>query len=110
MPYYTGSLPEARKLGSNDLMYWRLMRRAVARRCGRFDFGRSKIDTGPYAFKKNWGFTPEPIIHEYYLKPGHDMPNVNPTNPKYAPLIALWRRLPLPLANLIGPRIVRLIP
>ena len=58
MPYYTGSLPEARTLGANDLMYWQVMRRAAERGCKCFDFGRSKVGTGPYHFKRNWGFEP----------------------------------------------------
>lgn len=103
MPYYTGAAPEARRLGAADLMYFRVMRRAAARGCGIFDFGRSKLDTGPYAFKKNWGFEPRPIIHEFLLKDGVAMPDVNPNNPKYQRKIEAWKRLPLPLANLLGP-------
>lgn len=107
MPYYTGSLPAARTLGSNDLMYWQVMRRAAERGCKFFDFGRSKIGTGPYHFKRNWGFEPRPITHQYYLRDGHELPRVNPTNPKYRALVALWRRLPLSVANALGPVIVR---
>lgn len=68
LPYYTGASPEARRLGAADLMYWRLMRHAVGRGATRFDFGRSKEGTGPYAFKKNWGFTPTPLTHVYQLR------------------------------------------
>lgn len=107
MPYYTGSHPSARGLGANDLMYWRLMRRAQARGYKVFDFGRSKVGTGPFAFKKNWGFTPVPAIHEFYLRQGGPLPEINPMNPKYRIFIAVWKRLPLPLANLLGPAIVR---
>jgi FemAB-related protein (PEP-CTERM system-associated) len=107
MPYYTGSQPEARVLGASDLMYWQVMRRAVERDCKFFDFGRSKIGTGPYHFKRNWGFEPRPIIHQYYLREGHDTPAVNPTNPKYRTFIALWRRLPVPVANVLGPYLIK---
>jgi len=107
LPYYTGSRPEARGVGSNDLMYWALMRRAVARACSVFDFGRSKVGTGPYDFKRNWGFEPRPITHQYRLLATHDLPNLNPTNPRYAALIGLWRRLPMPVANGISPFLSR---
>jgi FemAB-related protein (PEP-CTERM system-associated) len=107
MPYYTGSLPEARTLGANDLMYWQVMRRAVERGCKVFDFGRSKVGTGPYHFKRNWGFEPRSVIHQFYLRDGREMPHVNPTNPKYRALIELWRRLPLPVANALGPYLVK---
>ena len=107
LPYYAGAGGAARRLGANDLMYWQLMRRAVERGCTRFDFGRSKQGTGPYAFKKNWGFTPRPLVHEYRLRPGQAVPDVNPLNPKYRLFIKLWQRLPLAVANRLGPPIVR---
>ncbi len=107
LPYFTGGALAARQYGSNDLMYWRLMRRARERGCTIFDFGRSKIGTGPYNFKKNWGFTPVPITHAYYLPDGGEPPNTNPTNPKYELMIKAWQRMPLALANMIGPYIIR---
>lgn len=107
LPYFTGGAIAARQYGANDLMYWRLMRRAYERGYKVFDFGRSKAGTGPYSFKKNWGFTPTPITHAYYLPDGGDLPNTNPTNPKYELMIKAWRRMPLALANMIGPFIIR---
>ncbi len=107
LPYYTGSHPDARALGANDLMYWALMRRGAERGCGVFDFGRSKLDTGPYRFKRNWGFEPRPVIHQYRLLRASDLPNVNPTNPRYAAMIEVWRRLPLPVANTLSPLLSR---
>jgi FemAB-related protein (PEP-CTERM system-associated) len=109
MPYYTGSLPQARDLGANDFMYWRLMRRAYDRGFSVFDFGRSKLGTGPFSFKKNWGFEPRPIIHEYRVPGGGAAPEINPLNPKYQLFIALWKRLPLSLANFLGPHVARQI-
>jgi len=109
MPFYTGSVPGARKLGANDLMYWRLMRHAATRGCTVFDFGRSKVGTGPYDFKKNWGFVPQPIMHQFLLPGGGAMPENNPLNPKYRLMIATWKRLPLFVANRLGPLVVRSI-
>ncbi|CCG40548.1 FemAB family XrtA/PEP-CTERM system-associated protein [Magnetospirillum molischianum] len=106
-PYYTGCQPEARDLGANDYMYWKLMRRSVARGYTLFDFGRSKFGTGPFNFKKNWGFEPKPVTHEFRLKNGGALPEINPLNPKYRAFIAVWKRLPLPLANLLGPHVIR---
>ena len=103
LPYYTGSLPVARPLAANDHMYWALMRRAVARGDHIFDFGRSKVDTGPFHFKRNWGFEPRPIVNLFRLRPGAGLPNINPTNSRYAFFIRAWRQLPLPVANLVSP-------
>jgi hypothetical protein len=72
-----------------------------------FDFGRSKHGTGAFSFKKNWGFAPQPIFHEYQLKPGSAIPDVNPLNPKYRIFINTWKRLPLAVANTLGPLIAR---
>lgn len=108
LPYYGGSIGAARDIrGCNHFMYWELMRRAAERGYRVFDFGRSKEGTGPYAFKKHYGFTPEPLHYEYFLVKAQDVPNVNPTNPKYQLLIKAWERLPLPVANTIGPLLAR---
>ncbi|HLI67245.1 MAG TPA: FemAB family XrtA/PEP-CTERM system-associated protein [Caulobacteraceae bacterium] len=107
LPYYTGSRLEARGLGANDLMYWALMRRAVERNCTIFDFGRSKVGTGPYSFKRNWGFEPRPITHQYRLLKRTTLPDVNPTNPRYTAMIRAWRALPVPLATAISPMLSR---
>jgi hypothetical protein len=77
------------------------------RGCKVFDYGRSKQGTGSFDFKKNWGFVPTPLHYEYRLYRGDSIPQNNPANPKYRAFIALWRRLPISLANQLGPFIVR---
>lgn len=107
LPYYGGGGASARQLAGNDFMYWETMRRATERGCKVFDFGRSKRGTGSFAFKKNWGFTPEPLSYEYKLFNGASIPNVNPTNPKYKLMISTWKKLPLFAANAIGPIVAK---
>lgn len=107
LPYYGGGTRRARQFGANDLMYWELMRRSVYRGYRIFDFGRSKRGTGAFYYKKNWGFMPSSLYYEYYLPYNGNIPSVNPLNPKYRPFIALWRHLPLWLANRIGPMVAR---
>jgi FemAB-related protein (PEP-CTERM system-associated) len=107
LPYYAGDLPAARELAANDYKYWALMSRACERGCRVFDFGRSKVDTGPYHFKRNWGFEPQPLHYEYALLARASVPQNNPTNPKYRALIAVWQRLPRAVVNALGPSIVR---
>jgi FemAB-related protein (PEP-CTERM system-associated) len=107
LPYYGGGRAVARDRYGNDFMYWEVMRRAAARGYRLFDFGRSKLGTGAFAFKKNWGFSPEPLHYRFRLAPGAQIPDLNPLNPKYRMFIAAWKRLPLPVANAIGPHIVR---
>jgi FemAB-related protein (PEP-CTERM system-associated) len=107
LPYYGGGTHEARESAGNDFMYWELMRRACERGYKTFDFGRSKRNTGSFDFKKNWGFEPQPLHYEYQLYGAEAVPDHNPLNPKYQLFIKAWRKLPLPLANLIGPHIVK---
>jgi FemAB-related protein (PEP-CTERM system-associated) len=107
MPYWGGGTKEARGLRANDLMYFALMRHARARGCDRFDFGRSKAGTGAFAFKKNWGFEPEPLPYAIRTADGAVPRSINPLDPKYRLKIAAWQRLPLFAANRIGPFIAR---
>jgi FemAB-related protein (PEP-CTERM system-associated) len=108
LPYYGGGTREARGLAANEVLYWEVMRRAGRERgATSFDFGRSKAGTGAFDFKKNWGFAPQQLHYCYRLAEGSAIPENNPNNPKYRLFIDLWKRLPLPLANLLGPPLVR---
>ena len=107
LPYYAGDDESARDLAANDFKYWELMRRACARGLQVFDYGRSKQGTGSYSFKKNWGFEPTPLHYEYALYKRDAIPQNNPNNAKYKLLIQTWRRLPIGVANWLGPFIVR---
>jgi FemAB-related protein (PEP-CTERM system-associated) len=103
LPYYGGGLPVARSVKAFDYMYWDLMQTVCQRGIRIYDYGRSKKGTGSYSFKKNWGFVPKPLPYQYRLVKSNEMPEINPLNPKYQLFIKAWRRLPLPLANAIGP-------
>ncbi|MDM4764874.1 FemAB family XrtA/PEP-CTERM system-associated protein [Pelomonas sp. SE-A7] len=107
LPYYAGDDEAARDLAANDFKYWELMRRACERGLKLFDYGRSKQGTGSYSFKKNWGFEPTPLVYEYRLYKREAIPQNNPNNAKYQLLIKTWRRLPIGVANWLGPKIVR---
>ncbi len=107
LPYYGGGTDAARAVAGNDFMYWDLMRRACERGLKIFDFGRSKRGTGAFDFKKNWGFEPAPLHYEYFLVRDREVPEINPLNPKYRLFIQAWKKMPLALANAIGPHIVK---
>ena len=108
LPYYGGGTPAARGNGAYDLMYYEVMNKAAAERGATlFDFGRSKAGTGAFAYKKNWGFEPTFLQYEYRLQGLDKVPENNPLNPKYQLFIAMWKKLPLPLANFLGPFVTR---
>ena len=106
-PYWGGGIWDARALRANDVMYYALMNHARGKCCTRFDFGRSKIGTGPYNFKKNWGFEPAPLSYAVRTADGAEPRDINPMSPKYRMQVALWQKLPMPIANRIGPWIAR---
>jgi FemAB-related protein (PEP-CTERM system-associated) len=107
LPYYGGSVSAARDYSANDYMYWVVMERAVERGLKTFDYGRSKVDTGSYHFKKHWGFEPEPLAYQYQLVQSKELPNLSPTNPKFQLPIEVWKRLPLGVTRIVGPPIAR---
>jgi FemAB-related protein (PEP-CTERM system-associated) len=102
-PYWGGGIFEARAARANELMYFELMRHAAARGCTRFDFGRSKLGTGAFAFKKNWGFEPRPLSYAHWGAARE----TNPLSPRYRMQVALWKKLPLAIANRLGPLVAR---
>ncbi|WP_209347749.1 FemAB family XrtA/PEP-CTERM system-associated protein [Pontixanthobacter sp. CEM42] len=107
MPYWGGGTFAARHLRANERMYFELMLHARRRGMQRFDFGRSKTGSGPYNYKKNWGFEPQPLSYASWTAPGHAKRDINPNSEAYSAKIDLWKRLPLKVANIIGPVIAK---
>ncbi|MEZ5566613.1 MAG: FemAB family PEP-CTERM system-associated protein [Gammaproteobacteria bacterium] len=107
---WASSLREFNRVGVNMQLYWSILKDAIESGIRQFDFGRSSVDAGTYKFKAQWGAKPHQLYWHYWLKPGQPMPNLTPSSPKYALAIRAWQRLPVPVANIIGPRIVRNLP
>ena len=105
--HYGGGLAAARRWRANDHMYWQLMEHGRNKGLRIFDFGRSKFGTGAFDFKKNWGFSPEPLTYALRLAEGRSAPDLNPESPRYQLMTALWKKMPLALANVAGPIISR---
>lgn len=110
LPYYGAALPEARQWAANDFMYWELMRYAARAGYRVFDFGRSRVGTGAYAFKRHWGFESAPLPYAYVLLRRRSVPDVSPSNRRFGLAVRVWRRMPLPLANRLGPALTRYLP
>ncbi|PLK25019.1 FemAB [Porphyrobacter sp. TH134] len=107
LPFWGGGVFAARAARANEVMYYELMLHARRQGIARFDFGRSKTGSGPFAFKKNWGFDPVPLTYGAWTAPGQPPRNIDPTDASYSRKIALWKKLPLPVANTLGPWIAR---
>ena len=107
---WASSIHDYNALCPNHLLYWSIIEAAIAENCTLLDFGRSTPNEGTYKFKAQWGATPVPLHWEYCLLRGGAIPDQSPKNPKLRMFVNMWKKLPLPAANLIGPRIVRSIP
>lgn len=107
LPFWGGGSFAARGARANELMYYELMLHARRRGMERFDFGRSKTGSGPFSFKKNWGFDPQPLAYAEWTAPGAEGRDIDPNSDAYSRKIDLWKRLPLSIANAIGPVIAR---
>lgn len=107
MPYWQGAAYAARAMRSNEVGYFRLMGHARARGCTVFDFGRSKVGTGPSAWKKTWGWEGEPLTYATRAAEGRKARDINPLSPQYQRKVAIWKKLPLPVASFVGPYIAR---
>jgi FemAB-related protein (PEP-CTERM system-associated) len=84
----------------NQILYWEAIRYASANGCVALDFGRCSYGSGTYEAKRQWGAKPVRLHWYYYPEttrpPGGDVD-------RYGWFTDIWKRLPLPVANVIGP-------
>ncbi len=109
LPYYGGGLPESRQSKAMDYMYFEQMCRAGRKGFKKYDFGRSKKETGPYNYKRHWGFEETPLHYQYFLVKSDTLPDLNPLNPKYRLMVETWQKLPLWLSQLLGPLVSKFL-
>lgn len=107
---WASTIRPANKLDANMKLYWEILKFSVSQGYQNFDFGRSSIDANTYKFKKQWGAKPHPLYWHYWLPNHQPLPEINPDNPKYKLMIWGWKKLPVWLANIIGPPIVKNLP
>jgi len=99
------------KLAPNMLLYWNVLKYSSDSGCKTFDFGRSTKGEGTYKFKKQWGATPLPL-NWYSLSATNSIIDldIDGHSAKKKEFISwMWQKLPLPLANFLGPKIRKYI-
>lgn len=108
---WAGTLPRMNPAAVNMRLYWELLQLAVAQGCQTFDFGRSTRDSGTYRFKAQWGAQPAQL-HWQSWEPGagHQQESLSEARSRLEAVVNFWRKLPLPVANLLGPRISHRLP
>lgn len=107
---WASALREFNTLCANPFLYWHMLQFAINQGCSAFEFGRCTRDEGTFHFKQQWGAEPSPLVWEYWTANGSIREDLNPKSATYSRASNLWRRLPVPVATLVGPRIVRGIP
>ena len=107
---WASTLKSVNNLSMNMLMYWEVIKFAIHQGIASFDFGRSTIGGGTFRFKRQWGAQPKQLYWHYWLNEGERLPALNPSNPKYALLISLWKKIPVSLTKYLGPPIVKNLP
>jgi serine/alanine adding enzyme len=94
----------------NEYLYWNAIEWACGSGARELDLGRCSIDGGTFRFKMQWNPEVRPLFWYYWLASGNELPEFSANNPKYALAVRCWKKMPLALANRVGPWIVRNIP
>lgn len=101
---------EYNRLCPNMLLYWEVMKYYCGAGASRFDFGRCSVDSSTHRFKKQWGALPVPLNYQYWTRPGRSPTLAIPQADKYRKRVELWKKLPLCVTRILGPRISRNLP
>ena len=107
---WASALRSARQMNPNMLLYWHMLKEVIAAGGRTFDFGRSTPGEGTYLFKKQWKAEPVPLHWEYSLITRDAPPDQSPGSGRFHLAIEIWKKLPLPVANTLGPLIIGNIP
>ena len=107
---WASALREFNALCANPFLYWQMLQFAIKAGCRTFDFGRCTPGEGTFQFKQQWGAEPQPLVWEYWSAGRPIREDLSPKSSTFSRASNLWRRLPVPVATMVGPRIVRSIP
>ena len=107
--FWASSYPKYNSIGVNRLIYWQAIQDAYDQDYTCFDFGRSVLDEGTYNFKIAWNTIPLQLNYKYFVNKG-SIPDITKKNFKRKLFAFSWKKLPLFLANKIGPKIRRQFP
>jgi FemAB-related protein (PEP-CTERM system-associated) len=111
LAYYSGSVPGAdRELSASNFMYLALQEWAVEQGFQRFDFGRSRKDSGAFRFKVHQGFEPHDLHYSFHLVRDGAPPSLNPSNPRLHLLQSTWRHLPQGMTRWLSGPLSRFLP
>lgn len=100
---YAATLKEFNKFSINNALYWEIIKFAIEKNIKIFDLGRSRIGQSTIKFKLSWGAEQVQLYYYYFKKTSHK----NDEDGKLIQfLINTWKKLPLPIANFLGPKFI----
>jgi serine/alanine adding enzyme len=105
---WASALREYNRMSPNMLVYWELMKHVSDSGVRTFNFGRCTPGGNTHKFKTQWGTTDQPLWWYERRAAGAATPSEGHGAAARGP--AIWKRLPLAVANVLGPRIIRFIP
>ena len=107
---WASALREFNPMSANVFLYWHVIQAAIGHGVRTFEFGRCTPGEGTFHFKQQWGAEAYPLVWEYWMAPGVEAFDTGAGKGRFARAVAIWRRVPLPVATRLGPRLVRGIP
>jgi FemAB-related protein (PEP-CTERM system-associated) len=107
---WLGSRSKFRREYAGYVLYWDLIKDACELGFKTYHLGRSTVQSGGEQFKKKWNAHATQLYWQFILRNRSEVPQLNVQNPKYRFAIKMWQRLPLGVAEVIGPYISRNIP
>ncbi len=107
---WASALVEYNRIAPNMLLYWSFMEKAVSEAVNVFNFGRCSPGGGTHRFKLQWGSREEQLWWYQAKKSEESSGTPSPDDSKYSWGPRIWKRLPVPVANFLGPKVVRNIP
>jgi FemAB-related protein (PEP-CTERM system-associated) len=100
---WVSSLREAFALCPNFVLYWEVIRHGCREGYRVLDLGRSFRNAGTFEFKRQWGAQPHALPWIFHDTRAGAPPPVDRDKGRFARLVEAWKRLPLPVANVVGP-------
>jgi hypothetical protein len=101
---WASTLKDERVHCPNNALYWESIRYAFEQGCRRVDFGRSSRDQGTYKFKKQWLAQELPLYRYQFDEKGHFLAQATHiATGKLGWTRNVWAKMPLRLANSLGP-------
>ena len=102
---FAATIKDYNKLSINNVLYWNIIQYAIKNGIQYFDMGRSRYNQGTYKYKLSWGAETQPLYYNYLVKDKGEIPNYTRDTINMA--TKAWKKIPVPIANFVGPTLIK---